>query len=298
LPQLWTLAAESASREEHAAALTLQQAVLSRLAASVQVVPPSPPSLAPDPSQVLPPLSEVSSAGGGVEGAQGVLGAMPGASLAAALSEQATVPPASGSSPLCRGLPPPVASAACDRPSLVGRERHYVPPAGPATEHARAAAARFLGHVFSRLRGSFPLWRPGQRMPAVYRPVPHCRCRYGLDLAPRAEFEAQSQLAAQLLDWEREHIELLRRLESGRAPLMLDLFCGAGGVSEGFRRMGASSYTSLVIGGLGRSQRQLASHACALSCLVCASVCRAHQGLVCVRLARPSFSAPSYRCDV
>ena len=44
------------------------------------------------------------------------------------------------------------------------------------------------------------------------------------------------------MDWDRAQAHLLKRLESGRAPLILDLFCCAGGVSEGVRRAGGTSY--------------------------------------------------------
>ena len=68
------------------------------------------------------------------------------------------------------------------------------------------------------------------------------RCCYGQNLASRGEFEAQAARAQQVLDWDRAQTHLLKRLESGRAPLALDLFCCAGGVSEGFRRAGGTSF--------------------------------------------------------
>ena len=41
--------------------------------------------------------------------------------------------------------------------------------------------------------------------------------------------------------WSKQYVLLLKRLQSGLTPLVLDLFCGGGGVSEGARRCGAST---------------------------------------------------------
>ena len=48
--------------------------------------------------------------------------------------------------------------------------------------------------------------------------------------------------------------------------------------------------------GAGRSQRQLFSHACALSCLVCASVSAPIRGFV--RVSCPTLSSPPLAIDV
>ena len=79
-------------------------------------------------------------------------------------------------------------------------------------------------------------------MPAIWRPSIKCQCGYGQNLARREEFEAQAARANMVLDWDRTQAHLLKRLESGRSPLILDLFCCAGGVSEGFRRAGGTSF--------------------------------------------------------
>ena len=106
----------------------------------------------------------------------------------------------------------------------------------------RQAAGRFLVHMFSRLRARFRGPSTRLRWTAVWRPVVSCRCAYGLNLARPEEFEAQKTRAARCQDWDRELVRLLRRLESGRAPLVLDLFCGAGlGVSEGATRLGGDT---------------------------------------------------------
>ena len=79
-------------------------------------------------------------------------------------------------------------------------------------------------------------------LPRFWRPPIYCRCCYGQNLATQSEFEAQAERARTVLDWDRSQAHLLKRLESGRAPLVLDLFCCAGGVSEGFRRAGGTSF--------------------------------------------------------
>ena len=102
------------------------------------------------------------------------------------------------------------------------------------------AAGRFLAHLFGRLRAR---WRGLVRpVPWVWRPAIKTRCCYGQNLATRAEFEQQAARAKEVLDWDRAQAHLLKRLESGRAPMILDLFCCAGGVSEGFRRAGGTSF--------------------------------------------------------
>ena len=77
---------------------------------------------------------------------------------------------------------------------------------------------------------------------AVLRPIRRCRCLYGLNLASKSEFARQERLASEVRDWDRLQALLYQRLDSGRAPLVLDLFCCAGAVSEGFRRVGGTSY--------------------------------------------------------
>ena len=103
-------------------------------------------------------------------------------------------------------------------------------------------AASFLAHIFTRLRRRWNIAQIRRRWPCLWRPTVICRCRHGLNLAPRGEFEAQAELAEKTRDWDREHVRLLRRLDSGARVLILDLFCAAGGVSEGFRRMTATSF--------------------------------------------------------
>ena len=80
------------------------------------------------------------------------------------------------------------------------------------------------------------------RPPWIWRPAVSCRCGYGTNLAGVDEFAAQAASAQQCFDWDRSASHLVKRLESGRTPLILDLFCCAGGVSEGFRRAGGTSF--------------------------------------------------------
>lgn len=102
-------------------------------------------------------------------------------------------------------------------------------------------AARFIAHVISRLRARE--WGHSEgRLPVVWRPPIRCKCGYGQNLASRGEFEEQARRANKVLDWDRAQAHLLKRLEAGRAPLVLDLFCCARGFSEGFRRGGGTSY--------------------------------------------------------
>ena len=110
----------------------------------------------------------------------------------------------------------------------------------PEWSAAWLAAGRFLVHIFDRLRAR---WGRGglSPFPRVWRPSIKSRCGYGTNLAPAAEFEDQAARARQVFDWDRSQAHLLKRLESGRTPLVLDLFCCAGGVSEGFRRAGGCS---------------------------------------------------------
>ena len=98
---------------------------------------------------------------------------------------------------------------------------------------AQLAAAKFLAHFATRMRARD--WPDVKgRVPWVWRPPINCRCCYGQNLADGGDFQAQARRAQQLADWDSAQAHLLKRLESGRAPLVLDLFCCAGGVSEGF----------------------------------------------------------------
>ena len=106
------------------------------------------------------------------------------------------------------------------------------------------AHGRFLAHLFTRARRRWPAWRraEGKPFPTVWRPSVNCRCGYGVNLARPEEFAEQAKAAQSMLDWDRAQSFLLKRLESGRTPLVLDLFCCAGGVSEGMRRAGWTSF--------------------------------------------------------
>ena len=67
-------------------------------------------------------------------------------------------------------------------------------------------------------------------------------CNFGAKLAPEVAFSEQAVRAAGLLSWYRQLVGLLKRLRSGRTPLILDLFCCADGVTEGARRIGGASH--------------------------------------------------------
>ena len=103
------------------------------------------------------------------------------------------------------------------------------------------AAARFLMYWFRRSTEVLGRsWvRGGLRGAVVARPVCHPRCRHGQALSSASDFERQRVLASQAVAWYEQWVRLLRRLDSGRTPMLLDLFCGGGGASEGARRVGA-----------------------------------------------------------
>ena len=117
------------------------------------------------------------------------------------------------------------------------------PGRGVAPAHWRRwhhTAAHFIGHVFGRL---IARWGRGKAvehpLPVIWRPVlALTACRYGLNTAGPAEFDAQRARADRAQQWDKNCSTLLQRLSSGARPLVLDLFSGAGGVSEGFRRGG------------------------------------------------------------
>ena len=67
------------------------------------------------------------------------------------------------------------------------------------------------------------------------------RCGDGANLASEEEFAEQRERAEQVLDWYRQYVQLLRRLQSGVTPTVVDDFCGGGGSSEGVRRAGGAS---------------------------------------------------------
>ena len=107
-----------------------------------------------------------------------------------------------------------------------------------------AAHAKFLQFVFRRTTGRWPgCWRKGGlHGKAWWRPVEVFGCRGGLGLAGEGAFVAQGQLAGRALDWYRNYVYLLRRLESGKSPTALVTFCGQGGTSEGVRRAGGAAH--------------------------------------------------------
>ena len=137
------------------------------------------------------------------------------------------------SSPSPQVDPSPPGAASARSPKKIGAQF-----GATCLTREQGANARFLGHVFTRLRAS---GASIGRLPFVWRPVPHPRCRYGQNLAPPSEFADQRVRAQTVVDWDGECVSLLRRLESGRQPLILDLFCAAGAVTEGCRRIGITA---------------------------------------------------------
>ena len=101
---------------------------------------------------------------------------------------------------------------------------------------------RFLQHLFRRARTIRPgCWRAGGLAAlAVFRPVRHPLCRHGSALSPPSAFPSQAERWRRGLAWYKQHTLLLKKFQSGRTPLVLDLFCSAGGASAGAIRAGAS----------------------------------------------------------
>ena len=109
---------------------------------------------------------------------------------------------------------------------------------------ALSAHVTFLQNIFRRSRELRPgCWRRGGMagvMTAVRRGRSY-RCGGGKNLASDEQFEEQRERAERVLDWYRQYVQLLRRLQSGVTPTVVDVFCGGGGSSEGVRRAGGAS---------------------------------------------------------
>jgi hypothetical protein len=132
------------------------------------------------------------------------------------------------------------AAAPCERAEGGGD----VPPSdvegAPQSWHA---SARFLQHYFRRARKIIGArWTKGCLAGVcIFRPVKHPMCAHGLRLASDEAFDRQRSHAESLLDWQRQYPLLLKRFQSGRSAMFMDLFCKAGGVTEGGRRAGVPS---------------------------------------------------------
>ena len=101
---------------------------------------------------------------------------------------------------------------------------------------------RFLQYVFRESRRRSPgCWRRGGLADlGVLTPHDPTRCRGGLTLAGKADFDAQKARAESMLSWYDQYVSILRRVNSGDSPSILHLFGGGGGSSEGGRRSGAT----------------------------------------------------------
>ena len=120
--------------------------------------------------------------------------------------------------------------------------------------HARAlgsleAHVTFLQWVFRATTGvARGCWsRGGLRGPlrvalAFGRRASRSRCENGANLASDDEFATQRALSEEMLDWYSTYVALLRRLDSGKTPFVIQNFCGGGGSSEGCRRAGGASH--------------------------------------------------------
>ena len=101
---------------------------------------------------------------------------------------------------------------------------------------------KFLQHYFRRTQMRWPgSWRAsGLAGKAVWRPQRSPNCKHGQALAPQSAFDAQAERWRKGRSWYKQRLLLLKKLRSGRTPLMLDLFCKAGGASAGATLAGAS----------------------------------------------------------
>jgi hypothetical protein len=112
-----------------------------------------------------------------------------------------------------------------------------------------AAHVRFLQWAFRSTRGAAAgCWRKGRLRAALAvalafgRDEATTRCAGGANLATAAEFAQQRRLAGEMLDWYSTYVAVLRRLQSGTTPFVLQDFVGGGGSSEGCRRAGGASH--------------------------------------------------------
>ena len=123
-----------------------------------------------------------------------------------------------------------------DRPEWSKRRQRRLGPL-----HAHAS---FLQHMFRRACLVRPgCWRRGGFVGlCLWRPVNHYECGQGLNLASEAEFKSQAAQASKVLAWYRNYVELLRILQGGRTPTVVEGCCGGGGKTEGVRRAGGASH--------------------------------------------------------
>ena len=100
----------------------------------------------------------------------------------------------------------------------------------------------FLQALFRVSRARWPsCWaRGGRRGTGRVIALRRHRCGRGRNLASEEEMQAQKDLCEAWLSWYDQYVQIERRLNDGRAPGVLHLYCGSGGSSEGGRRAGAS----------------------------------------------------------
>ena len=119
---------------------------------------------------------------------------------------------------------------------------------GGASLRAKTASARWLQNWWRRLRSmqSAVSREDGRVWPGDWRRCsPWIRSRtnprcLSQGIAGVEDFEKQAELAAGVVMWYQQYVRILRRL-SGRTPVAVSGFCGAGGTDEGIRRCGGAS---------------------------------------------------------
>ena len=117
--------------------------------------------------------------------------------------------------------------------AIVINEANEASPGTPGLGWSKAAVGqvRFLQHYFRRsLRVCGHCWQAGGLSGVtVLRPVRHPACRHGQALAPPHLWVDQRSRWLRCLSWYKQYTLLLKRFQSGLTPMVLDLFCKAGG---------------------------------------------------------------------
>ena len=99
-----------------------------------------------------------------------------------------------------------------------------------------AAAALKLQYMWRRA----PVKERGKRevLRSVFRLYDHPRCAHGQNLARECEFVQQRGVFEGALRWQEQYVRILTQKRMGETAMALDLYCSAGGGTEGVARAG------------------------------------------------------------
>ena len=117
----------------------------------------------------------------------------------------------------------PMLLTARGTPSKITRNR------GLSSPLARVGYVRLMQHLYRRRKA-----RPQAKL--LWRPVYTLQCRNGLNLCSSATFRDQKAISDEVLAYYAQYPRILAALRR-RPAVILDVCCGAGGVSEGARRL-------------------------------------------------------------